>query len=532
MARFFAAAFTGGMVACAAAAQVGFGGGPADTPAARVECIPPAERLFASAAAEGFMRAHPELMSPGIDGVNLKRYRFMPQGGRTRRDLHINNYVDMDPGPGILDWDCTDYTYNGHLGYDVDLRSFAEQGPAMSPEGVPIFAALPGVVAFRADGNPDMNTFCTGQGNAVILDHGNGQRSWYWHMKRGSVTVNQGDHVVAGQQLGLTASSGCSTGPHLHFETQITSVPREPAYGPCHVSQPSLWSDPKPVSRSFYLRDCGVTWQNMNGFSLPSTLPRGPQIALTDSTAYVWVMAANLPAASTWRLRLVRPNGTIAGDTGTGTFGGNPFYRWSWWWWNWPVSSFGGLTGTWAFRLDINGVTTLEAPFEVVATRDPLFNRAPAPVTVSFSPAAPQPGDVVFCDVSASLTLDDPDYDAVKFRYRWTVDGVEARNVVSYGHSDALRQGLAGVGQTIRCVVTPMDATLAAAPAEASAVVVSHCAGDSNGDRVVDFVDLNFVLSQFGQFVGTQALAGDLNDDGFVDFTDLNLVLGGFGAAC
>ncbi|MGD9691304.1 MAG: hypothetical protein AB7G17_00510 [Phycisphaerales bacterium] len=56
------------------------------------------------------------------------------------------------------------------------------------------------------------------------------------------------------------------------------------------------------------------------------------------------------------------------------------------------------------------------------------------------------------------------------------------------------------------------------------------CPGDTNGDRRVDFLDLNMVLSQFGQS-GT-GLGGDVSGDGMVNFVDLNIVLGAFGAMC
>ncbi len=56
------------------------------------------------------------------------------------------------------------------------------------------------------------------------------------------------------------------------------------------------------------------------------------------------------------------------------------------------------------------------------------------------------------------------------------------------------------------------------------------CAGDATGDAVVDFVDLNLVLSDYGR--AGVALPGDLNLDHSVDFLDLNEVLSGFGAAC
>ncbi len=58
------------------------------------------------------------------------------------------------------------------------------------------------------------------------------------------------------------------------------------------------------------------------------------------------------------------------------------------------------------------------------------------------------------------------------------------------------------------------------------------CAGDANGDGVVDFLDLNVVLSQYGQSGAPGSFTGDLDDDGDVDFEDLNTVLSDYGKAC
>lgn len=56
------------------------------------------------------------------------------------------------------------------------------------------------------------------------------------------------------------------------------------------------------------------------------------------------------------------------------------------------------------------------------------------------------------------------------------------------------------------------------------------CPGDATRDDVIDFVDLNAILGEFGA-VGP-GLTGDLNGDGAVDFLDLNAVLSYFGGAC
>ncbi len=61
--------------------------------------------------------------------------------------------------------------------------------------------------------------------------------------------------------------------------------------------------------------------------------------------------------------------------------------------------------------------------------------------------------------------------------------------------------------------------------------IVASCPGDANGDRVVNFADLNIVLSFFGQTV-TPGTNGDVNGDGVVNFADLNTVLSFFGTAC
>ncbi|GEC89633.1 M23 family metallopeptidase [Brevibacillus brevis] len=55
-------------------------------------------------------------------------------------------------------------------------------------------------------------------GNVVILDHGNGEFSYFAHLKEGSAKVKVGDHVEKGDLLGLCGNSGNSSEPHLHYQ--------------------------------------------------------------------------------------------------------------------------------------------------------------------------------------------------------------------------------------------------------------------------------------------------------------------------
>jgi hypothetical protein len=65
-----------------------------------------------------------------------------------------------------------------------------------------------------------------GFGNLVILRHYNGLETYYAHMSKIRVKVNQ--VVKAGDLVGLIGSTGRSRGPHLHFEVRYKDVPLDP----------------------------------------------------------------------------------------------------------------------------------------------------------------------------------------------------------------------------------------------------------------------------------------------------------------
>lgn len=84
------------------------------------------------------------------------------------------------------------------------------------------------IVAF-ADGKViDMLNTCSGNfpatGNYVVIEHGFGKRSVYYHLAKGSVVVNLGQNVKAGDVLGYMGTTGNSTGNHLHFGIMINGV--------------------------------------------------------------------------------------------------------------------------------------------------------------------------------------------------------------------------------------------------------------------------------------------------------------------
>jgi Peptidase family M23 len=93
--------------------------------------------------------------------------------------------------------------------------------------GVSISAAGNGRVAAVHDGEPDSRRFDPAEltthemaygGNYVIVDHLNGEYSWFGHLKQGSVRVRVGQHVRRGDIIAQMGASGDSLFPHLHYE--------------------------------------------------------------------------------------------------------------------------------------------------------------------------------------------------------------------------------------------------------------------------------------------------------------------------
>ena len=84
----------------------------------------------------------------------------------------------------------------------VDLRA---------EEGAPVLASNAGSVVIVDD------LFFSGK--SVILDHGQGIYSMYFHLSE--ILVREGERISKGDVLGQVGSTGRSTGPHLHWGLRV-----------------------------------------------------------------------------------------------------------------------------------------------------------------------------------------------------------------------------------------------------------------------------------------------------------------------
>lgn len=108
----------------------------------------------------------------------------------------------------------------------ADARRYAPGGPVSfhngldlaAPTGTPIMATNAGRVLVA--GNYPI------KGGWVLIDHGYGVTSMYFHMSK--VIAQVGQEVARGDVIGEVGSTGLSTGPHLHWEMRVGELPTSP----------------------------------------------------------------------------------------------------------------------------------------------------------------------------------------------------------------------------------------------------------------------------------------------------------------
>ena len=84
--------------------------------------------------------------------------------------------------------------------------------------GTPVVAPADGVVTFSG--------YKSGYGKTVIIDHGFGVVTQYGHASE--LFAQEGEKIKRGAKIALVGSTGHSTGPHLHYEIHVDSVPVDP----------------------------------------------------------------------------------------------------------------------------------------------------------------------------------------------------------------------------------------------------------------------------------------------------------------
>ena len=102
--------------------------------------------------------------------------------------------------------------------YNNTLKGYHSGTDFRAKIGTPILASNDGVVVLAK------NRFYAG--NSIIIDHGHGIYSCYYHLSK--FRVKKGDKVKKSQIIGLSGDTGRITGPHLHFSMRVYGVQVDP----------------------------------------------------------------------------------------------------------------------------------------------------------------------------------------------------------------------------------------------------------------------------------------------------------------
>ncbi len=100
------------------------------------------------------------------------------------------------------------------------LRSYHSGTDFRAAVGTPVKSVAAGRVVLAK------NRFFAG--NSVIIDHGEGIYTGYYHLSR--FRVREGEWVEQGDVIGLAGATGRVTGPHLHFSVRVNGVQVDPLH--------------------------------------------------------------------------------------------------------------------------------------------------------------------------------------------------------------------------------------------------------------------------------------------------------------
>lgn len=326
----------------------------------------------------------------------------------------ISGYFDHDEGVGSLeDWNCGTRTYDTSGGYNhqgVDIFLWPFSWKQVEEEQSEVIAAAGGQIVFKSDGSFDKNcSFNNQQWNAVFIEHSDGSIAWYGHMKNGSLTTkNVGDTVEQGEFLGVIASSGNSTGPHLHFEVYESAGGTlvDPYSGPCNdINVTSWWQDQKEYLNSGV--NAALTHTDLPNFGTCPEIEETFESDQFDPESSVWFIGyyKDQVTGSSALNEVYDPNGDLFASWDTNFT--DDFVA-SWWAEEIAINS---ELGEWTYKVTYNGESA-EHTFTVgqLSVEDEIFDEVrlfPNPTNDIITIGAPVAlGQVTLHDALGRIVLD------------------------------------------------------------------------------------------------------------------------------
>jgi murein DD-endopeptidase MepM/ murein hydrolase activator NlpD len=274
--------------------------------------------------------------------------------------FRVSAFVDHNPISGaILDYNGGARTYDGHRGTDYALFPFSWN--KLDAGEMQVIAAADGTIVGKA--NVDVTDHNCGSGssdpwNYVALMHADGRMTLYGHMRYNSLTSKGiGQTVAQGEYLGTVASSGNSSGPHLHFEVRYGSYTNAEWIDPYagSNSQPeSLWTSQRPYWDSAINQIATHSAPPSTPASCQPTITNLQDSFTTPQTVYFYVYYRDYQGALSTQLKIYRPNGSLYQSKQYAA--GNNVFSSIWTYAPWALNfSDSEPAGTWRFEVTYNG---------------------------------------------------------------------------------------------------------------------------------------------------------------------------------
>ncbi len=105
-------------------------------------------------------------------------------------------------------------------------RQYGVGGDIAFHTGTDIMAAEGTAIRATNDGVIMVSGYYPIKGGFIMIDHGGGVQSLYFHQAEG-LLVREGQRVKKGDLIGKVGSTGLSTGPHLHWEIRVNNQPTQ-----------------------------------------------------------------------------------------------------------------------------------------------------------------------------------------------------------------------------------------------------------------------------------------------------------------
>lgn len=151
------------------------------------------------------------LLDPNIENAELSLIQSV--AGAFTATRYFDGPMGLPAAAAMTSPFGTRRSYNGG-GFD----RFHSGADFAGAPGSPVIAPAPGMVVLADTLNV--------RGNAIMIDHGWGVFSGYWHQTE--MYVRPGEMVKTGQVIGTIGSTGRVTGAHLHWEVWVNGVPVDP----------------------------------------------------------------------------------------------------------------------------------------------------------------------------------------------------------------------------------------------------------------------------------------------------------------